>query len=332
MFKKDGIYIKEGNKKIFIPSTDSKFDIIKQNILLQDKQEYIKQLIKQLLIVNRWEKYKNLDKIVDEIYNIIVLYIKNDKELNKCIKTLNQLVNKENIINFNEILKLETVNIYQKLDKTNFFKNKELLKKLFKIKETMIGEGELLLTLISNCRKGKIVDLFLNDLNNKIYKQIEIKSKDGRIGNEHNVRKFLDKLKKSKNCFDINIEDSDTIIFKKILNKINFLSLDEKIKLLYNIRTEKSSILKDYFIEQIKAILEEFDNIDYSKLMLSIQIYSYCSNMKADYIILLNDLNLLIIKPGCLWGIYEQLLKYKIKIGFNVSDRKGFSVAYIANK
>ena len=90
--------------------------------------------------------------------------------------------------------------------------------------------------------------------------------------------------------------------------------------------------LKDYFIEQIRVILKEFDNIDYNKLMLSIQIYSYCSNLNANYLILLDNLNMLIINSSCLWGIYEQILKYNIKIGYNISDRKGFSVSYIANK
>lgn len=328
----DGIYIKEGKNNIFIPSSDIRFQTIKQNILIQNKKEIIKELIFNLLNINGWNKYKNLNRIVDEIYNYIILYIKNDIDLKNCINTLNQLIKNDNVLDFNKLLKAETLNIYKQLDKTNFFKNKDLLQQLFKIKETMIGEGEILLSILTNCHKGKIVDLFLNNLNNKTYKQIEIKSQNGRIGNEQNVREFLDKLKQSKNIFNIIKQDSDTIIFKKILKKISSLTLEQQIDILYNIRTEKSSILKDYFIEQIRVILEEFDNIDYNKLMLSIQIYSYCSNLNANYLILLDNLNMLIINSSCLWGIYEQILKYNIKIGYNISDRKGFSVSYIANK
>lgn len=332
MKQSDGIYIKEGDKEIFISASDNKFQTIKQNLLINDKQTIIKQLLKQSLIINRWEKYKNLDKIVDEIYNIIILFIKTDKDLSKCINTLKQIIEKKNILDFNKLLKYKNLNIYQHLSSTNFFKNKNLLEKLFKIKETMIGEGEILLTLITNCRKGKIVDLFLNDEYNKIYKQIELKSKNGRIGNEHYVRKYIDKLKNNKNNFGVIKTDSDSIIFKKILKCIPKLSIDEQIKILYNIRTEKCSILKDYFIEQIKAVLEEFKSIQYDKLMLAIQIYSYCSNLNANYLILLDNLDVLILHPSCLWNIYDQLLEYNIKIGYNISDRKGFSVTYIANK
>lgn len=330
--KQDGIYIKEGDNEIFIPSFDNRFQFIKQNILIQTKQNDIKQLIKNILITKRWQKYKNLEKIVDEIFNYIVVYIKNDNDLNKCLNTLKQLVENKNNLNFSKLLKYETFNLCDKLNKTNFFKNKDLLEKIFKIKDTTIGEGEILLTMLSNCHKGKIVDLFLNNTITKSYKQIEVKSKDGRIGNEHNVRKFLDKLKQNDKLFNILNTDSDTIIFNKILKNISNISINEQVNILYNIRTEKNSILKDYFTEQIKSILEEIDNIDYSKLMLAIQIYSYCGNMKADYIIFLDNLNLLIIQSNCLWGIYEQLLNYKIKIVYNISDRKGFSVTYHADK
>lgn len=330
--KQDGIYIKEGDNEIFIPSFDNRFQFIKQNILIQTKQNDIKQLIKNILITKRWQKYKNLEKIIDEIFNYIVVYIKNDNDLNKCLNTLKQLVENKNNLNFSKLLKYETFNLCDKLNETNFFKNKDLLEKIFKIKDTTIGEGEILLTMLSNCHKGKIVDLFLNNTITKSYKQIEVKSKDGRIGNEHNVRKFLDKLKQNDKLFNILNTDSDTIIFNKILKNISNISINEQVNILYNIRTEKNSILKDYFTEQIKSILEEIDNIDYSKLMLAIQIYSYCSNMKADYIIFLDNLNLLIIQSNCLWGIYEQLLNYKIKIVYNISDRKGFSVTYHADK
>ena len=37
----DGIYIKEGKNNIFIPSSDIRFQTIKQNILIQNKKEII---------------------------------------------------------------------------------------------------------------------------------------------------------------------------------------------------------------------------------------------------------------------------------------------------
>lgn len=332
----DGIYIKNGNQNIFIPSNNININLdnIQNNLLILNNKQIIKQLISDLLILNKWNKFNNFNKLVDEIYYVIENYL-TYKNIDDCINGLKFLLNKDK---FNLIKKIKNnkLNIFKYVKSYKqliFFHNKELLLKLIKINDRTIGDGEIFLTLFTNCYKGKIVDLFIIDSINKEYIQLELKGNNGRIGSELNARYFLDKVKdpKSKEYTKFNIDNNKTDIqcIKKIINSIPKFSIDEQIEYLYEIRTEKNSINSDYFKEQIRTILEEFDNnINYEKLILAIQIYSYCVNIVTNYLILINNLDLCIIKINCLWGIYEQLLEFDLKINFNITTRKGFGITY----
>ena len=126
--------------------------------------------------------------------------------------------------------------------------------------------------------------------------------------------------------FNVNKNTSDTNCIKNIILKLPLIPINQRINYLYNFRTERNSVIEKYFKKQIYSILKGFKNINYDKLLLAIQIYSYCASRTINFLIFLNDLDIFILKSNCLWGIYEQLLLANIKIGFNISDRKGFSI------
>ena len=85
---------------------------------------------------------------------------------------------------------------------------------------------------------------------------------------------------------------------------------------------------ENYFKTQLNTILTEFENIKYDKLLLATQIYSYCTYIGANYLILLNNMKALNIEINCLWGIYEQIVDQPIKINYSISNRYGFGVTY----
>lgn len=293
----------------------------KNTIILYDKFKLIYTLCCDILKLNKWDKYQYYSKLCIELFNILLTYIDN-KNIDNCIHDLQYIKNKKNLNNIYINFKYNCLDILSKNKKIKFFNDYHILLDIMNISGRNFGHGEIFFTLFTNCYKGKVVDLFFIDEKNKQYKQIELKGKEGRIGSGNHLRNFID-----GHIID---NMSDALIIKNIINNIKHIkNINEKTEILYNFRSEFKSINKEYFKEQIKSILNEFEDIDYVKLILSIQIYSYCNILTADYLILQNKLDVCCIKINCLWDIYMQLLGIKLKINFNFADRKGFSITYL---
>lgn len=279
-------------------------------------------LIDNLLETNKWNAFNICNDFKNLLISNIVEHIGSDYEkYENAIKSLQYINDKNNLCN--GFLKYTNFDLNLLIKKEfSFFKNNNLLSKIFNISNKTIGKGELLFTLFTKCYKGKVVDLFAIDKQIKEYKQIEIKGPDGRIGSQTQAREFIDAYKIQNNI------PSDNKAIKKIINDLESLSINQKISIIYNMRTEYASIDENYFKTQLNTILTEFENIKYDKLLLATQIYSYCTYIGANYLILLNNMKALNIEINCLWGIYEQIIDQPIKINYSISNRYGFGVTY----
>ena len=319
------ILVSDDGQQQSIDINDDLYNTIAALSNTSDNSLNINGLLNDIFVLNKWDKFAKYESFITLLHNVLSKYITTNN-ITQCVSALQFISNKDNLNNaFLKKSKFNLMDIF-KNNNLSFFNNKQLISDIIALSDRNIGNGEIFFTLFTKCYKGKVVDLFVIDKQNREYNQVEIKGPDGRIGTELQARNFLDEYKLSNKI------TSDTEAVKRIIKDLPTYSNKAKIDTIYGLRTEYSSINKEYFTMQIDAILNEFSDIQYDKLILATQIYSYCSSIRANYLVLLNKTDICNIKIDCLWGIYEQLLDTNLKIKFSISNRYGFGVTYIPNK
>lgn len=239
-------------------------DVAKQ-IRLEINKETIKKIIDDVLKSKKWnEGAENYSNLLNEVLNIFSSKKINSEEIKEYVN----LVNKdksvtENILTTNKQKPISLKSIIPEWF-NNFFEDKngvDVASKLWDLRfkqKNMVGKGELMFTLISDCRKGdkdSVGDLFFDTLGS-----IEVKGLSGKMGGDGFVNTNTSKL-----LNDIFTEKQETLkeipqLSSQIINLVKnsiFKILDNIIK---DTKRKKPLNLKE--IEEIKTKIDNLESYE----------------------------------------------------------------------